>query len=378
MNVLVFTFFGSTAGVLLQRAAFFYTSHELHFGAAQNLLLALANGLAYIAGASVSHGATRRLGERRTLQWNLSIQAALFLIAAARQGWGFLAALVALSFLTGGLWPVVESYVTAGSSPSRTASAIGRFNVTWGLSSPVALWAAAPLVGSFPRGLFLAGAAVQAVALLMTRTFPAVPPYLPDNHPERPHPELLRRYVRLCDSARWSMTSSYMMLFLLAPLMPDLFARLQVAPAPATALSSVLDVFRELSFAMLRHYVGWHGRPGLLAAAALLLPVSFASAIASPWLAGLLAAEAVFGLTMGMAYYAALYYAIVIRNASVGAGGAHEGLIGLGFTLGPAAGLIGHGLAAQGLGLSGGMLAAAAPFALFAAWRSARALAARD
>ncbi|HYP90435.1 MAG TPA: hypothetical protein VEQ59_19820, partial [Polyangiaceae bacterium] len=38
-------------------------------------------------------------------------------------------------------------------------------------------------------------------------------------------------------------------------------------------------------------------------------------------------------------------YAQVVQNASVDAGGAHEALIGLGYALGPGAGLIGTALA---------------------------------
>ena len=58
----------------------------------------------------------------------------------------------------------------------------------------------------------------------------------------------------------------------------------------------------------------------------------------------MLAGEVAFGLAAGLTHYAALYYAMVVKNASVDAGGAHEGLIGLGFTAGPAAGLAGRAL----------------------------------
>jgi hypothetical protein len=64
---------------------------------------------------------------------------------------------------------------------------------------------------------------------------------------------------------------------------------------------------------------------------------------------------------MGLAYYAALYYALVLENAAVNAGGAHEGLIGLGFATGPAAGLIGEGLARTVVGKVGGLLIGLGP-----------------
>jgi hypothetical protein len=55
--------------------------------------------------------------------------------------------------------------------------------------------------------------------------------------------------------------------------------------------------------------------------------------------------ELLFGTAAGFLYTAALYYAQLVQNASVDAGGAHEALIGVGYALGPGAGLIGTALA---------------------------------
>jgi hypothetical protein len=60
----------------------------------------------------------------------------------------------------------------------------------------------------------------------------------------------------------------------------------------------------------------------------------------------------------------------VVQNASVDAGGAHEGLIGLGLVAGPAVGLIGHALTNVGAPHQLGLLAAAAPIVL-ACWLGA-------
>ena len=66
------------------------------------------------------------------------------------------------------------------------------------------------------------------------------------------------------------------------------------------------------------------------------------------------------GFTPQSAYTASLYYALVVKNASVDAGGAHEALIGLGFVLGPVAGLVGGALA-KPLGRDGGFFWAVLP-----------------
>ena len=60
---------------------------------------------------------------------------------------------------------------------------------------------------------------------------------------------------------------------------------------------------------------------------------------------GALLGEAIFGFAAGLTYSAAIYYAMVVKNASVDAGGVHEGLIGAGFAIGPAMGLAGIAMA---------------------------------
>ena len=47
-----------------------------------------------------------------------------------------------------------------------------------------------------------------------------------------------------------------------------------------------------------------------------------------------------FGVAQGVVYVGSLYYAMEVGASGVDAGGAHEGLIGVGYTLGPLCGLI--------------------------------------
>jgi hypothetical protein len=112
----------------------------------------------------------------------------------------------------------------------------------------------------------------------------------------------------------------------------------------------MLDVARVTAFGVLGFTAAWHGRRGSMGRAMWMLPAGFLLVLAAPvipgGLAGLrlpavLVGELLFGWTAGEIYFAALYYAMVVKNASVAAGGGHESLIGLGFALGPAAGLAG-------------------------------------
>jgi hypothetical protein len=146
-------------------------------------------------------------------------------------------------------------------------------------------------------------------------------------------------------------------LFLLAPLMPEIFQRLRLDVALATPAAALFDVVRVTSFIVLGQTGrAWRGRALPLALTALLLPIGFLMVLFGSSLGTVLAGEVVFGAASGFAYTAALSYAMVVKNASVDAGGAHEGLIGLGLGLGPLAGIVGYALSDHRLAVSGAKL----------------------
>jgi MFS family permease len=165
-------------------------------------------------------------------------------------------------------------------------------------------------------------------------------------------------------SARWSMLSSYTLLFLLAPLMPESLRRLELEVATATAWVALLDVARVVCFGLSGFYTAWRGRSALLVVSAVTLPFAFAVVLWAPNLPLFALGEILFGLASGFCYSAALYYALLVKNAAVDAGGAHEGLIGLGFALGPLAGLAGSALQSGALGRTEATLIAVSPLAL--------------
>ncbi|MCY2926447.1 MAG: hypothetical protein NT031_13600, partial [Planctomycetota bacterium] len=144
----------------------------------------------------------------------------------------------------------------------------------------------------------------------------------------------------------------------------------------APALSSLMDVVRLGTFAVLGFWPGWHDRRWPVVAGMIGLPVGFLLAVSGANLPIVLAGEVAFGLAAGMVYYAAIYYAMVVKNASVAAGGGHEGLIGLGFAIGPLAGLAGVALHDAVHSALLGTLLGALPVLLLCTGGALRALAA--
>ena len=338
----VLTFLESFATILVEKAAYFYCHNRLGFSDAANLSLALAFGAAYVVGAMSSGRLAGRIGERRTLLAAVGAQLGVF---AAMGTWPVAAVIfagsAAMGLLCGLKWPVIESYVSAGHTPAAAAKAVGRFNLSWASAVPLSLIVAGPLIAWRSWAMFVLGSAISAASVWLIASLPARPEHLPQDHPERPDPAAARRLGRLTTSARWLMLANYSTMWILATLLPGIFDRLGFGVSSGTALSGLLDVARLSAFAVLGAWTAWHGRRVGLVRSMVLLPAGFLMVLFGGHVAVVLVGELLFGWAVGEVYYAALYYAMVVQNASVQAGGGHEGLIGLGFALGPIAGLIG-------------------------------------
>ena len=342
-RLLVITFIESLATTLIERGVYFYSHGRLQFTDMENLLLALGFGAAYVAGAMSSHGLTKRFADKPVVVLAVIGQflACVPLLVQPESSGVLVAAMVALGGFNGLKWPVIESYVSAGRTPSEQARTVGRFNLAWATAVPLGLAMAGPLIGWSSRAMFVTAALMNAASLILVRPLERRPVLLASDHPERPAPERMARYRSLLASSRWSMVGSYSLMWILAALLPHVFEDLGFAVPVATALSGLLDVFRCATFLVLQLYVGWHYRRGPLVWVIIGLPLAFFVTLFGPNLATVLAGELVFGIAAGLTYYAALYYAMIVKNAAVEAGGAHEGIIGVGFVIGPLAGILG-------------------------------------
>lgn len=374
--VLLFTLLESTASVFVQRGVHFYTHELLRYTNRDNLWLAFAMGLLYVPGALVSHSLAHRLGERRMLLLILIAQMGCQIaMATQHEGLWLLGSAIFFSTLNGAKWPIVESYISAGRTPAGTTRALGWFNLTWSLAVPVALAAVGPLIELSTSMLFYVGLGCHVLAAMLIAGLTARPVHLPDDHPERPSQQQMRTYEALLSSSRMSMLASYGMMFLLTPLLPDIFRhRLGLPLAIATSLAGGADFIRFISFGVLQRWTKWHGRSDALALASLCTPLGVLLILFGPNLPVVILGQVVLGIAAGMAYYAALYYAMVTTNASVEAGGYHEAMIGSGFFIGPGIGLLGAGLAPYFGGESSGLLAAILPAALLLTVLSLRPL----
>lgn len=346
------TFSESVAATLLQRGLYFYTHEHLGFTENDNLWVAFGFGATYVAGAFASHGLSKRFSERAVLLGcMLALLAIHSLLAIFPAAWLLVVGVLASAAVQGAKWPVVESYVSAGREPKQLLPLLGRYNVTWATAGFVAIGITGVIVGTgFPPLFFWLPAALNVASISLAWRFPERPPHLEHSHPARPAEGELARMRALLGSARWSMTASYALLYVLAPLMPSLLAQLTLPLTLATPVASLLDATRVISFGALGAFGGWHGKRAPLWLTMAALPAGFLLILLGNSLALLMLGEVIFGVAAGFAYTSALYYALVAENASVDAGGAHEALIGIGIGLGPLSGLAGQLLVQPGHG----------------------------
>jgi MFS family permease len=374
--LLLVTFIESFATVLLERGLYFFTHEQLGFGDVANLWLALGFGVAYAGGAVASDRMARVVGQKRLLcLLLLALAGSRALMAAFPLAWLLGVGFVAVGLFDGMKWPLVESYIVAGQEPRQALRTIGSFNIAWAGAVPLAVAASGPIIASpLPWALLGGAAAINLVTLWLIRRLPAEPVHLAHDHPSRPLPDRLRRYRALLVANRWTMLSSYALIFLMAPLMPGIFARLGFEVEGATGPASLLDVVRVLAFFLLQRYAGWHGRLGPMVAVLVGLPVGFGMVLFGNTLWVVLVGQVIFGFAAGLTYYGALYYAMVVKNASVEAGGLHEGIIGGGFAVGPAVGLAGSAMVAASGSYVAGMLLGVAPLVVLTSWGAWRAV----
>jgi hypothetical protein len=361
-GVHLLTFINSLGTGVVTNGIFFITKQAYGFSALSNFTLGVLLGVTYIIGAlaagPVQRSLQRFMSTRAVLAGVMLALAVMCLLPVAAQRAGVTASwpawvLVAIySPLSGMLWPIVESYMSGGRSGAVLRRTIGIWNIIWSAALVIAYWAISPLIKDH---------AVEAVALLgMTHVAGLVclaafakEPAKHIHEEHEPHPPV---YERLLVTFRYLLPMSYVVSSALGPYLPDLMPKLGVPEKMQTITASAWLIPRCLTFAVMGFWPGWHGRwwPALAGGGALL--TGFAICVVSPFagsagLAVLLAGLALFGCGMGIIYSGAIYYAMEVGKSQVDAGGAHEALIGAGYTLGPLCGIIAVGVV-QARGLS--------------------------
>ncbi len=374
--VLLLTFLGSLGTGAVTNGFSFIASQGLGYGRKMNLLLALTLGATYILGASSVGKIITRSKHSLNLSPRSLLAIVLLIIAIACQLptltqhlapellelslWIFI---FIFSTTTGLFWPIIEAYLSGGRSGKNLRTAIGRFNIVWSIALVAAFWMMAPLLDRAPFLILSMLGLFQLAIIPVLKWFPSSPPV----HQHEDHEPAPDSYIPLLTIFRVLLVASYIVLSALSPLLPIVEDKLGVDVLWMTPIASVWLTSRVFMFILFERWQGWHGKWWTPWTGMLCMLIGFAGCMGSPIFLTdssntlaiiiLIVGLAIMGMGIAMTYYGALYYAMAIGHSNqssepssvanqINAGGKHEAVIGMGYTIGPTCGLIGLGASA--------------------------------
>jgi len=343
--VLLLTALSSFAAGTATLSIFFVTERPPYaFGPAGQYALGLLVGLTYTLGALGAGRLTRALARRavppRALLARLvcALAGLMLVPVLVPASWALYAVLALYAPLTGVFWPLVEAYVSGGRRAGELRAAIGRFNIVWSVTL-LPSFLIPPLLEDHPARVFLAVALTHLASLWFLRKLGSEP----GAHAHDETHLVPARYRELLRVHRVLHATSYLVMYALSPYLPTVLARLGVDGRLRGALAASWLAARSIGFAVLERWHGWHGRWAVAGVGMALVLGGFAVTLLAPELGAaglpcLLVALVAFGSGLAALYTAALYYAFEVAGHE--GGGSHEALIGLGYSIGPSAGLL--------------------------------------
>ena len=341
----VLTFLFSVATAVMWNGLGFVAKESYAFPESLTFILFMVNGCIYAIAAfscgRILRAIERRLSPRGLLLIVLLIQAGIApLMGLASGAWAIWVVSVVFSICSAALWSMVESYMSAGRHGRTQRTTIGWWNLCWMASNALGLAAMAMFMGAGnSRWSVAALGPICLIATLMVFWFPKAPAA----HVENTGDDAGRHehYRPMLRSSRVMLPMSYVLIGALGPIMPYRLDDLAVGLSWVTPLTAIWLATRVGMVFLMSHLHFWHGRWASLGTAGLLMAIGFGLITIGPGLGSVLTGLALLGIGQGMVYYSAIYYVLVLGNADVDAAGTHEGLIGVGYAAGPAAGLVG-------------------------------------
>jgi len=332
----------SYAAVYYSNFLYFYVRDRFGFTGLENLLLAALSGLVYIFAAWQGGAFAERFGYVRGLYVGLfgvviSLATGMCWDSIAGQVIVFAVWTVSICFT----WPALEAIVSEDGS-ACLSDMVGIFNVTWAVGAAVAYFTAGLLLERLGMAslfwlplclavleillVFLAGRLQQKGATIApVATEPM----------ETVRPTDSRRLLHMAWLAN---PLSYVAINTVLPLIPSISERLGLTTGAAGILCSVWMFARLAAFGILWRWTGWHYHIAWLIGAFAVMTVCFAAFVQPLSLSVLLAAQAGFGLSIGLIYYSSLFYSMNASEEKGAHGGLHEAIIGAGLFVGPACG----------------------------------------
>jgi predicted MFS family arabinose efflux permease len=328
---------------------FFLLRDRFGFGNLGNLSVAALGGLVYTFASWQGGRFAQRFGYFTALKTGLvgmmlclamgTHFALLPMVLLAFVGW-----MTAMCFT----WPALEALVCDGVSDGDLRKNIGIYNLVWS--------------GAMAATYFFGGALYEMLGHDSIFWLPPLIHYSqflivlrlgrePIRTPAAPHatplalmeaavvsrPASARTFLRM---AWLAIPFSYLGITTVVAVIPALAKTLELSTVQAGLFCSIWMFVRTGSFVVLWQWTGWHYRFRWLLGGFVGLTASFILLLLSGNLGLLIAAQVVFGISVGLIYYSSLFYSMDVGETKGEHGGLHEAMIGAGSCLGPAVGAL--------------------------------------
>ena len=333
---------------------YFWMRDEFGFDNKRNLALAASLGLVYAVAAVQTGKFAQRQGYIAALKTGYTIMA-LAQVSGLLLSIYWKSALshvgVAIAFTLGMcfIWPTLEAFTSDGETAGRLPRVVGTYNVVWALTAALAYFTGGSLIKLFGyRVIFALPLAIMLGMLALTF-------WLQGHHaaemarealeraahePPKPHQPASPRAKIFLRMAWLANPFAYIAIQTLIAVIPGIAAKFELSPMAAGFLCSLWFFARVGAFVALWHWTGWHYRFRWLAAAFVMLIVSFAAIFMAPNIEVLVTAQIFLGGAIGLIYYSSLFYSMDAGDARGEHGGIHEAAIGMGNCVGPAVGAL--------------------------------------
>ena len=331
---------------------YFFMQQAYGFGNKANLILAALNGATYALTAWFAGRFAQKYGYFTALKTGfgimvLSLLCGLLTRSAAGHIWAMVFVVVGMSFT----WPTLEALVSEGEPRHGLQHMVGIYNVVWAATAAVGNFCGGAMLQKLGlASLFYIPIAINTLQLILTFWLESQAD-LPGDNPSQPPATATtgtigstaeqlplpkaRRFLRMAWLAN---PFAYIAINTLIAVVPGVARRLDLSTMAAGFCCSTWCFARLGAFAILWRWTGWHYRFRWLLLCYLGLVASFAATVLAPNLTVLVAAQLVFGVSVGLLYYSSLFYSMDRSETKGEHGGIHEAAIGLGNCAGPAVG----------------------------------------
>jgi MFS family permease len=324
---------------------YYYTEAQFNFGALQNLLLAALLGAVYAVSAYFGGRFAQKFGYLTAVRWGTGLMASAFLVGSQVSGLAATIAVIVVGDIGMCLtWPALEALMSEGEPPVRLQSLVGIYNFVWAGFGAFAYFTGGVMMQKWGlKSIFFVPAGLlfleMGLAFWLEREARRQPPLALDPPLLRPTPEGYASPVSAATFLKMAWLANplaYLAINTVISTLPTLTKHFEFTIKQAGFIGSIWLFVRAGAFVFLRLWPKWHYKFRFLAGSYIAMIASFGAILLARNIWLWVAAQAVFGLAIGLIYYSSLFYSMDVGDTKGEHGGIHEAAIGAGNASGPA------------------------------------------